>query len=381
MFDKYQSAEATILEDITGGQNKKEFGLEVHPPDGPAFRAIASYHLPFRSARKPRVGDVVKVKYHPKSRKVKLDVKDDVRYGMKREALERQFKRQEAQARRAALLATPPGMPLSSSNLLFTLTGHTYPVYAVAWSPDGRRLASVSDTMRIWNVAHGQPLLELELDSEEGIVQCLAWSPDGRLVAFCSENTHLWDATTGKRYPPLIKPVPPLDVDESNSVAWSPGSRSLALGDKMGRISFWDASTRTQLATLEGHTKDVTSVAWSPDGRMLASGSADKTVRLWDVSAGQTLTTISVPLTACSVAWSPDGRLLAGAVGYEPLLWDAATGKQLISKWVGHDNIWQVAWSPDGHLLASGSYDKTVRLWRVGEGEMGAAISSERSGK
>ncbi len=371
MFGKsLEPAEATVLDTNRHYQNpqylKMELVLEVHPPTGQAFRATASYHF-YGAAAKPQVGDVVNVKYNPKSLKVELDLKEDPRYGEKRTSLEQQLKRQEEQARRAALLAAPPGKPLASSNLLSTLTGHTHTVHAVAWSPDGRLLASggLDNTMRIWNLANGQTVTTLEEDPEDGVVKSVAWSPDGRLVAFCGANTHVWDATINERHPPLI-PHPQLDDNLVNSVAWSPDSRSLASAYADGTIILWDAITRTQRAILKGHTDDVNCVAWSPDGRRLASGSNDETVRLWEVSTGQTLTTIPAhPFQVLSVAWSPDGRCLACDGGHDPRVWDASTGKQLLYHWVGPSIIWEAAWSPDGRRLATASGDQTVRLWDV----------------
>jgi WD40 repeat protein len=380
MFGKHQPGEATILDAQSHylGEHsiKMEYVLEVHPPTGQAFRATASYDF-YSGESKPQVGEVVNVKYHPQSLKVELDLKDDPRYGKKRALLEHQSERQEAQARRDALLATPPGMSLSSDNLLSTLTGHTDTVWAVAWSPDGRLLASGGDnTIRIWNLASSKPLplTTLEEDPEDGVVKSIAWSPDGRLVAFCGTNTHLWDATTGERYPPLI-PDPRPDYNFVNSVAWSPNSRSLASSYDDGTIILWDAFTRMPLATLKGSTDGVFSVAWSPDGRLLASASEDKMVRLWDVHTSQIVAVLSAqPYLPVSLAWSPDGRLLVCGGDSVPRIWDASTRKQLLYKWVGRGMIWATVWSSDGRL-ATASTDQTVRLWDVHKGKHLATLN------
>ena len=117
MFGHHEPAQATVLyaQDITGNWEdmyhiKMEFVLEVHPPNGQAFRAKATHHF-IRFTHYPQVGDVVNVKYHPKSREVELDLKDDIRYGEKGLKHQQQAERQAAQARRDALLEAPPETP------------------------------------------------------------------------------------------------------------------------------------------------------------------------------------------------------------------------------------------------------------------------------
>jgi hypothetical protein len=117
MFGHHEPAQATVLyaQDVTGNWEdvhhvKIEFVLEVHPPDGQAFRAKATHHF-IMFTHYPQVGDVVTVKYHPKNREVELDLNDDIRYGVKRLKHQEQAERQAAQAQRDALLATPPETP------------------------------------------------------------------------------------------------------------------------------------------------------------------------------------------------------------------------------------------------------------------------------
>jgi hypothetical protein len=117
MFGHHESAQATVLyaQDVTGTwedvhYEKIEFVLEVHPSNGEAFRAKATHHF-IRFTHYPQVGNVVNVKYHPKSREVELDLKDDIRYGVKRLKHQEQVEREAAQARRDALLAAPPETP------------------------------------------------------------------------------------------------------------------------------------------------------------------------------------------------------------------------------------------------------------------------------
>lgn len=120
MFGHRESALATVLytQDVSGEwedrrHRKIEFGLEVHASTRQAFRTKATHHFIWFTPY-PQVGDVINVKYHPKSLEVSLDLKDDLRYSEKGERLQKQAKRQAAQAQHDALLAAPPGTPQKS---------------------------------------------------------------------------------------------------------------------------------------------------------------------------------------------------------------------------------------------------------------------------
>ena len=121
MFGHHKVAQATVLyaQDVSGiledvDHVKMEFVLEVHPPDGQAFRAKATHHF-ITFTHYPHVGDVVNVKYHPKNHDVELDLKDDIRYGAKGLKHQEHVERQAGQARRDALLSAPPGTPAASA--------------------------------------------------------------------------------------------------------------------------------------------------------------------------------------------------------------------------------------------------------------------------
>jgi WD40 repeat protein/serine/threonine protein kinase len=234
----------------------------------------------------------------------------------------------------------------------------------VAWSPDGRFLASGSwdNTVRVWDAADGRLLRTLE--GHTSGVTSVAWSPDGRYLASGSldRTVRVWEAGTGRLLRTLTG-----HTYHVNSVAWSPDGRYLASGSGDNTVRVWDAADGRLLRTLAGHTDWVRSVAWSPDGRTLASGSDDKTVRVWDAADGRLLRTLAGHTDwVLSVAWSPDGRFLAsGSDDRTVRVWDAASGR-LLRTLAGHTgSVWSVAWSPDGRFLASGSEDGTVRIWGV----------------
>ena len=245
-----------------------------------------------------------------------------------------------------------------------TLTGHSNGVHAIAFSPDGNTLASGSDdkTIKLWDAQTGA--LRQTLTENSSAVHTIKFSPDGATLASGStdKTIKLWDAQTG-----ALKQTLTGHDDVVKSVAFSPDGTILASGSDDQTIKLWDAQTGALRQTLTGHSNGVHAVAFSSDGKTLASGSIDKTIKLWDVQTGalkQTLTGHNSGIHA--LAFSPDGKMLAsGSTDKTIKVWDAQTGalKQTLT---GHgDMVMAVALSPDGKTLASGGMDKTIKLWTV----------------
>jgi hypothetical protein len=279
-------------------------------------------------------------------------------------------KRQEASA--------APGMSPSGEVLrpLVLYRGHFDSIHTVAWSPDGKYIASGGrdQTVHIWESASGK---KHHVFPQRRVIFALAWSPAGSPLAWVNggREVHYW-STQAKNF----SSVPFYRVGFMKgllALAWSPdGSRLVASG--MGRtVEVWDAKTGKYLLSYEGHKgffhgSEIYTVVWSPDGEWIASAGLDAKVQVWQAATGQLRCTYSAyqVLYSGGIAWSPDSRFLATAGDrYTVDVRDSTTGRlSLVLK--GHSgSINAVAWSPDGMHVASGGSDHAVRVWDVAVGK------------
>jgi WD40 repeat protein/transcriptional regulator with XRE-family HTH domain len=252
---------------------------------------------------------------------------------------------------------------VSASRVQFVITQTG--LSAVAYSPDGRQLATASyaNTTKLWDTAGGQELRSFQT----GPVDQLVFSPDGTRLATSFTDlpvAKLWDTDTGEQLLSLSGHKAGI-----NSIAFSPDGARLATASADGVSVVWDATAGEALLTLSGHDGAVLSVAFSPDGTRLVSGSDDGTSRVWDATTGQPL--LSVPTVEAARAYfSPDGTRIA-TVGrdFTVRIWDATTAQPLLVLSGHSGQVSDLAFSPDGARLATASYDGTARIWQVGTGQ------------
>ncbi len=239
-------------------------------------------------------------------------------------------------------------------------------ILSVAFHPDGKTLAlgSEDESIRVVKVAGGREVRLLERAHESG-VRAVAFSPDGRVLASGGGDweVRIRDAATGRLEKKLTE-----HGDSVNALAFSPDDgRILASGGDDGAIWLWDTASWTARRRLEGHEGSVYAVAFAPDGRTLASGGGDATIRLWDPASEERKPILrghDGPVRA--LAFSPDGKVLAsGGEDKTIRLWDVATGELVATLNVPQGAVYSVAFSPDGTTLASAGWEGVVRLWET----------------
>ena len=291
-----------------------------------------------------------------------------------------------------------------NNNLSIFLSGHTFSVNSVAFSPDGQLLASGSaDRMVIiWDLANHSQRFKLEGHTKQ--VKSLAFSPKSKILASAGldKTVILWDVESGKQlqqfegftlgilsvaFSPDGKilaagtaagTIALFDIDTLklisqfewnnffvNQLAFDPTGKILAVAKADSTIILWDIEQKQPMRILKGHKGGVKSISFSPDNKMLVASDTNQYIIFWDITNDQPFGRIKNERDILSIAYSPDGKSIA-AGGWSELLSlrDLDSSPEKAQSLRGHsEQINSVAYSPDGKTLASGGLDSKVIIW------------------
>ncbi len=269
---------------------------------------------------------------------------------------------------------------VASGRVARTIRGQIGPgsegkIHAAALSPDERVLAVGG----LLTKGYGEPIRLHDFESGEvsglleghgNVINDLAFSPDGRTLASGSADhkVRLWDVAA-KQPGHVLRG----HTDDVYAVAFSPDGKRLASGSLDHTVRLWEVASGELIGELRGHGDKVQAVAFSPDDRFLASGSWDRTVRLWDARSGEAVKVLArQDSRVLSLSFSADGEHLLTGTGDHPGIchvFAVPSGEDLSRS--KHDNtVLATAFAPDGRTVATGGGDaKEIRLWRPGNGE------------
>ena len=259
-------------------------------------------------------------------------------------------------------------MGLPDRKWIGTLAGHADLVRALAFSPDGRRLAVAGGPSgrfgeaRIWDVTGAAPKLLSTIQGHTDTILAVSFSPDGATIVTAGYDRLLkiWDVGTGKLVTTLKE-----HQDAVYAAAFLPGGRQLvsAAGDRTLKV--WDVSTGKRIHTLNDALDALYAVAVHPSGSQIAAAGADRMIRTWSWNAGTlTASTFAHGDAVLRLAYSPDGATLASAGADRVIkVWDARTLRETHRFEAQPDWIMGLALSADGKWLAAGRYDGTLGLY------------------
>lgn len=257
------------------------------------------------------------------------------------------------------------------------LRGLSERVHAIAYSGDGKWLGTASGDpgqyglARLWAVEPGggaKPVRDLA-ESQDAVFAA-AFSPDGKKLATAGADRviRVYETETGK----LLVQIED-HADWIFDIAFSPDGRRLASASRDKTSKVFDVEKKESLVTFTGHGQPVYTVAFTPDGKAVTTGGEDNVIRVWttDGEAKQVRETGGFGGPVFKLRYAPDGKTLAVGSGDRSVRILKAENGATVHKLDGHtDWVYSVAFSPDGKTLGSGSWDGEVRLWNAADGKL-----------
>jgi len=267
------------------------------------------------------------------------------------------------------------------SSALLTYSGHTDYVYSVAWSSDGKYIASGSQdgTAHVWNADNGQRQFSyrsnIQPAQSDDWANKVTWSPDNKMmaIAFSDGTVQVVGVSDDKALYRYANSDGTIPGPGFAAVSWSPDGKYVAAGNMADKIYVYEVTSGKIVTTYADHTDFIAAVAWSHDGKHIASGAWDSLVKVWDPISGQTLLDYKGHHDNLrDVAWSPDDtRIVSGGWDGTAQVWDSVSGHTLITytKHVG-GMVNAVAWSHHGRYIASGGNDMHTHVWEADTGNL-----------
>ena len=263
----------------------------------------------------------------------------------------------------------------ATGKLVATLRGHSRGNLIAEFSPDGQRIVtgSLDATARIWETESGKLITTLQ-GHRRGI-QGVSFSPDGQqvLTASLDQTARVWDAATGRQTVELTS------ADAVESAVFSRDGRRIVTTAYLDRARVWETVTGRLIATLEGHRDGigVTRATFSPDGQRILAAirvtaeSSGQAIGLWETESGKLVMTLNgFDGESAALSFSPDGQRIAATGDKTVFIWETATGK-LVSTLRGHQHyVGSTVFSRDGRRIVTASPDKTARIWETDTGKL-----------